>query len=363
MAVERNISTTLFLGSVSVFLKSTATLYEQLGVSLVKMAQFVHPEQLPPKTLITDELQSIYEVILSLGSDFRSSAEWYRTSVIKPLKSILSTTGTERDLAVKRYRETKQASIEARKLARANYSGITNATKAAEAEIKEWYSKLEQKEGNQEKNKKIGAAIEVTEKDLPWERSLKHIGKKENVEEATLRLIQKLKLVQSCRIRYIDSVKKENDYVTLSQENESHALSKTQKAEEDQMNFFIKNILSQVFPENAGSLPTVRTSVTTSDTERLFVADIEKKSIEILSNLNLFKQQSIPYEPGMGVMDAETLGLPEALGVSRDKIKSSLSARENRIEVTEIIIKLFEEIAGTTSKSSVRLLSQIANQR
>ena len=38
------------------------------------------------------------------------------------------------------------------------------------------------------------------------------------------------------------------------------------------------------------------------------------------------------YEEGMGVMDAETLGLPEALGTQRDKIKSSFSSRENRME-------------------------------
>jgi hypothetical protein len=367
LAVERSVSTALFLSNVSLFLSSTATIYEQLGINLIKMAQFERPQKLPRETLIHDDLHSLYEDILSLGSDFRSSAEWYRTSLIAPLKKRLSTNRTERDGATKRYREQRQANVEARKLALANYSRTTKVTKTAEAEIQAWFSTLQQKRirGMNEECEETGETVDATtDKDLPWEKSLKLIGKKEN-EEATIRLIQKLKLVQTCRMQYNESVEKENNCVTLSQEKESLALSKAQKVEEDQLNFFVKDILSQVFSkdENARNLPVVRASVAMSDIDRPFAEGFEKKGIELLSTLKLFKQQSIPYEEGMGVMNAETLGLPEALGIQRDKIKSSFSARENRIEVTEIVIKLFEEIAGVTSKLSFRMLSQITNQR
>ena len=369
MAVERSVSTALFLGNVSLFLSSTATIYEQLGINLIKMAQFERPQQqLSRETLLNDDLQSLYEDILSLGSGFRGSAAWYRTSLIAPLKKMLFTNGTERDSATKRYKEQRRASVEARKLALASYSRTTKVTKNAESEIQRWFSTLQQKrtqvmkEEHNETEETVDAAADL---DLPWEKALKRIGKKENAEEATMRLIQRLKLVQTCRMKYNESVEKENICVRLSQEKESLALSKAQKSEEDQLNFFVEDILSQVYPkdENARKLPVVRANVAMSDSDRPYAEGFEKKGIELLSTLKLFKQQSVPYEEGMGVMDAETLGLPEELGIQRDKIKSSFSARENRIEVTEIVIKLFEEISGVTSKLSLRMLSQITNQR
>jgi hypothetical protein len=366
MAVERSVSTALFLGNVSLFLSSTASLYDQLGVSFVKMAQFVHPQQLPLAKSVRADFQSLHEDILSLGNVFRSSAAWHRTSIIAPLKKVLYTNATERDTAIKRYREQRQASIEARKLALTNFSRLTDAEKTAEAEIKAWFTKLEQKRirGIDDESDNIGGAVDITDKVLPWEKSLKVIGKRKDEEDATLRLIQKLKLVQSCRVQYSESVEKENVCVTLARDNESDALSKAQKAEEDQINFFVRDVLPQVYPkdENSSNLPSARTSISISDAERPFAEGIEKKGKELLTSLNLFKQ-SIPYENGMGVMDADTLGLPEALGIQRDKIKSSFSARQKRIEVTQIVVKLFEEFAGVTSKSSFRMLSQITNHR
>lgn len=367
LAVERSVSTASFLGNVSSFLSSTATLYEQLGGDLIKIAQLVRPQQLPLESSINNNFQSLYEDIMSLGSAFQSSAQWYDTSIIAPLKEILSTNETKRDAAFKQYRELRQASVEARKSALAHYSKTTEAIKNAEAEIQSWILKLQQKErqGMDEEREEIGGVINITDTGLSWEKSLQLLGKKENEEEACASLILKLKFVQSCRLQYSESVEKENNFVTMSHEKESLALIEAQKSEEDQTNFFVKSIMSQIFPknENAGNFPVALTNIVMNDIDRPFTEGIEKKGIELLSNFNLFKQQQIPYEVGMGVMDAETLGLPEALGIQRDKMKSSFSGRENRIEVTEIVIKLFEDVANVTSKATFGIRSQIANQR
>ena len=365
--MERSVATSLFLGNVLVFFTNTGALYEQMGMNLTKMAQFIHPQQMPREISIKDDFDALYEDLLSLGGGFRSLGKFYRSSIVAPLKKILSTNGSQRDATLKQYKQRKQASVEARKLALVNYSKLTNATKTAEDEIQEWYSTLQGKEIQEtdEEGEDIEGAVGFVERELPWEKSLKLIGKKKNEEDATIRLIRNLKLVQSCKINYNINVEEENDCVLLSQESESLALSTTQKAEEDQINFLVKDILTQVFPQNKNGqkLPVAHTSIATSDADRPFAEGIEKKGIELLSGLNLFKQQSLSYEEGMGVMDAETLGLPESLGTQRDKIKSSFSARETRIEVTDIIIKLFEEINGATSKSSLRMLSLISNQR
>ncbi len=367
MCVERSVATSIFLGNVSVFFTNTAALYEQLGMNLMKMAQYIHPQQMPRGIAIDGDFQALYNDFLSLGRSFRSLGKFYRTSIIAPLKKILSKNGGQRDAAVKQYKDRKLGSVNARKVALANLLKLTNATQSAEDEIQSWYSLLREKEVREtdEESKEMEGATEDMDRDLPWEKALTLIGKKRNEENATIRLITKLKLVETCRTQYGENVEDENNCVLLSQESESLALSTAQKAEEDQINFLVRDIFSQVFPEdkNGENLPVARTSPTTSDSATAFQDNFEKKGIELLSSLKLFKQQSLSYEEGMGVMDAETLGLPESLGQQRDRIKSSFSARESRIEVTEITLKLFEEISGVTSKSSLRMISLISNQR
>ena len=367
LCVERSVATAIFLGNVSVFFTNTAALYDQLGMNLVKMAQYIQPQQMPRGIAIDGDFQALYSDFLSLGRGFRIVGKFYRTSIIAPLKKILSKNGGQRDAAVKQYKDRKLASVHARKLALANLLKLANATQSAEDEIQSWYSLLREKAVREtdEESKETEGATEDMDKDLPWEKALKLIGKKRNEENATVRLITKLKLVETCRTQYGENVEDENNCVLLSQESESLALSTAQKAEEDQINFLVKEIFSQVFPEdkNGENLTVARTSPTTSDSATAFQDNFEKKGIELLSSLKLFKQQSLSYEEGMGVMDAETLGLPESLGQQRDKIKSSFSARESRIEVTEITLKLFEEISSVTSKSSLRMISLISNQR
>jgi len=366
LGVERSVATAIFLGNVSVFFTNTAALYEQLGMNLVKMAQYINPEQMPRGIPMNDDFQALYDDLLLLGRGFRSLGKFYRSSIIAPLKKILSRNGGQRDAAVKQYKDRKLASISARKLALVNLSKLTNATQSAEDEIRSWYSLVQGKasETEEESKETEGAAADV-DKDFPWVKALKLIGKTKKEEDATIRLIMKLKLVETCRTQYSENIQEENNCVLLSQESESLALSTAQKAEEDQLNFLVKDIFSQVFPQdkNGENVPLSRNSMTMNDSDRTNQEGLEKKGIELLSTLKLFKQPSLSYEEGMGVMDAETLGLPESLGMQRDKIRSSFSARENRIEVTEIILKLFEEISTVTSKSSLRMLSLISNQR
>eukprot|EP00536_Pseudo-nitzschia_multiseries_P001995 jgi/Psemu1/322342/estExt_fgenesh1_pg.C_260056 len=365
LAVERNISTTLFLDNISTFLSNLASIYEQLGMNLVKLSCFISPQQLPFKTSIDDDFRSLYEVILSLSDGFRNSADCYRSTIITSMQKLLTTNGTERDMAVKRYREARQECVDARKAALSNYSKTKNTANAVEKEILTWFSILQkqQKSANMEETKETEGTVEFLETDLPWEKSLKLIGRNEDEMESTSLLIKKLKLVQACEEQYIGSVEKENKCVASSQEKEEMALTKAQKMEEDQMNFFVNVVLAKVFPRNEskGDLSTTRPSFAVSGEERTF--GTEKKGIELLSSLNLFKAQNTPYEEGMGRMDAETLGLPEDLGVQRDNIKSSFSSRENLIKVTGIVLKLFEEIANVTAKSSFKLRSQITSQR
>ena len=366
LAVEKNVATSIFLGNVLVFFTNTGALYEQLGMNLIKMTQFVHPQQIPPGISIQDDFATLYKDLLALGGGFRSLGKFYRLSIVAPLKKMLSKNNSQRGAVLKQYRERKQSSVEVRKLALANYSKLKDATKTAEDEVRTWYSRIQRKEaqeidGDSKEMEAMNAGI--VESDSSWEKALKLIGKKKGEYDATILLIKRLKLIQSSRTQYKKYIDEENSFVILSQESEALALNTTQKAEEDQMNFFVKDILSQVFPadKNLANLRVSQTNIGSHDTDKTLAETFEEK---LFSGMKLFKQgPSMSYEEGMGVMDAETLGLPEELGAQRDKIKSSFSSRENRMEVTEIIIKLFEEINGLTSKSSQRMLNQVSHQR
>jgi len=367
LVVERSRNTVLFLGNISVFLSGVATIYEQLGIYLIKTSQTIRPQQLSSfKTPIDDDFQSLYESILHLSSGFRNSAICYRNTIISSLQKTLTDNGKVTGAFINQYREVKQASLEARKLALMNYSKCTNAVKAAEMEIQLWVSNMQQKKNDgivSEESKEQGE-IEISDTDFPWVKSLKLLGEKENKIESTLRLIQKLKVVQLCETRYVESVSKENELVKVVEEAEVLALGKTQQMERELLNSFVSVILGKVFPKdnNAEYVSVNPTGIRRNgDVDKPFTEGIEKKGKDLLANL--FKQQSVPYEEGMGVMDAETLGLPESVGIKRDKVKSSFSTRGNRIKVTEIVIKLFEEIANVTFKSSSRMRSQIVNQR
>jgi hypothetical protein len=64
----------------------------------------------------------------------------------------------------------------------------------------------------------------------------------------------------------------------------------------------------------------------------------------------LFKQQTLKYEEGTGIMEAETLGLPEEAGRLRDKIQSSFAARSARIKVSQALKTVLEELIMANSK-------------
>ena len=57
------------------------------------------------------------------------------------------------------------------------------------------------------------------ENDSSWEKALKLIGKRKGEQDATIRLIRKLKIIQFSRIQYNRNIEEENNFVILSQES------------------------------------------------------------------------------------------------------------------------------------------------
>lgn len=70
----------------------------------------------------------------------------------------------------------------------------------------------------------------------------------------------------------------------------------------------------------------------------------EKKPKDFFKNL--LKAQSQDNDEGLGVMEADTLGLPEVVGSLRDEMKSCVAARALRGQVARILAISLEEMAS-----------------
>ncbi|KAG7355765.1 protein of unknown function DUF4782 containing protein [Nitzschia inconspicua] len=366
LAMQRSNSTELFCREIANFLNGIATLYEQYGVNLVKIAQSVCPGRLPfdEKSLVLQEdFAMLYENIKAFGDAFRSLAQYFRSSITASIRTTLAETSKTVEAANDRYQRVRQDCFQSRQSANALHTKYQNALQAAEDEIQLW---LKKRNAGTPQVECDDNGIEMPDVDYPWEKVLHRFGKSNR--EGTLSLIQRLKDVKSCEADYVDAVTKENQKVDLSQEMESVALQKLQETEQDRLLLFALSVVDKVFHAEIDMERLKSATPLNANTEASFAEGFEKKSKDILAGLNagLFKQQSLPYEPGMGVMEAETMGLPTEVGELRDKVKAAFSNHEIRIKATQTLLKLLEDIGELTSQSSaevtIRSQAQIGNQ-
>ena len=77
---------------------------------------------------------------------------------------------------------------------------------------------------------------------------------------------------------------------------------------------------------------------------------------------NLLKTNSQAYEEGVGLMEAETLGLPEDIGQLRDDVKTSIAARGSRAQVVKALASFLEEVAVAASVLASGLETRIGQE-
>jgi VAD1 Analog of StAR-related lipid transfer domain len=367
LAVQRSQSSGYFCREIANFLIGIATIYEQYGVNLVKIAQQIRPGRLPfdEKALVLQEdFATLYDDIKAFGDGFRTLAQYFRSSIATSVRTTLTETSKTVEAANDRYQRVRQDCFQSRQWAKALFSKYQKALDAAEYEIQTWLKECDG--GASSAMESSEHSIEMPLSDVAWEKSLYRLGSKNY--EGTLRLIQKLKEVENCEREYAEAVNKENQKVDLSQEMETVALEKLQETEQDRLLLFALTVVDKVFHGEIDMEGLKLNTPANLNTEASFAEGFEKKGKDLLAGLNagLFKQQSIPYEPGMGRMEAETLGLPTEVGEIRDRVKATFSKHEVRIKATEAIFKLLEEIGELTSQSSsevtIRTQAQIGNQ-
>jgi hypothetical protein len=177
-----------------------------------------------------------------------------------------------------------------------------------------------------------------------WEKALTRLGS--NVPGNTVHLVQQLKVVQNCEAKYRELVSKENKVIDEVHEVEGLGLNEIQSVVQGRLEFFLDPLAANICNyEKEAIASTSVASIDESTTTPLL-----EKRIEGGLFAGLFKQQTLKYEEGTGIMEAETLGLPEESGRLRDKIQSSFAARSARIKVSQVLKTVVDELIMGNSK-------------
>ena len=187
------------------------------------------------------------------------------------------------------------------------------------------------------------------------------VGEESNAtltDSANKKTSKQLADVQKFQAKYERLVKYENECVKQSQRIESMALDTLQKMEEDRLVIFVRGLVQTLqahrvtLEETVVSLNLKYDDVTESN---------ESSSESRISGTKRFlfpRRNSIETEAA-GVMDAETLGLPTEMGALRDKVRSQLAARRERLQATKTLALFLENVAKTCVKLGLTTVSSL----
>jgi hypothetical protein len=345
LATERSKKIAVFERRIGQFVWDVASLYETFGRSVLKATQLIEPKIIALPAQYDGNAENFCEEIRSFAIGFRRTAGFYRTKLHKPLQSSLQENRLSIDTSNQRYVRSRNDCCQARKNALEARKLYIKAVEDSEKAVVAWAIAKKEGEGKDVEKQVSG------DDDLPWERTLNRLGS--DLPRATKRLIESLRNVQTCKITYAKLVEEENKEVSEAQEVELEALKTFQKVELARIKSFLESFVKPLCDVQSHHTERVQithdamsngSSAAGDDEFNAFAAEIEKKGKDLIANI-FNKQQNVPYEEGMGVMDAETLGLPNELGVIRDTVKSNVAAGESATKSLQILGTFLEDFS------------------
>jgi hypothetical protein len=355
LALARSKSLAVFGRRIAAFLLEIANLYEGFGVATQKACQAIQPESVLARSIIGDVSLKLYKSIWSFSGEVRGLASSYRNRVVPPLQKAVTASGDNINATYLPYVDARRKSFETRQKGLLTRRKYMKAVQDAESVFNDWV-----RARNEAPAEIPVGALRATDSDLPWERTLKILGRRV-AGSLTGTLIQLLKDVQVYQKQYQDFVDAENRAVAHAQEMEIRALQEMQMVEKERLRFFIDSVVARICNAEKEAIEAVVLSpqkASEEDLGKIALENLEKKGKDLLANF--FKTNSaVQYEEGMGLMDAETLGLPEDVGLLRDKVKSTFAACQTRIEASEMLAEFLEEMAAAATKLAYGLNTQV----
>jgi hypothetical protein len=313
--------------------------YENIGLVSFKCSQLLQPRQLPFPASLEEQSLSLHFTLASFSTTTRQLAQFYRNTIASPLRESLTANGVIVRNSNQRYLQVRQQSKEARLKAISARKAYMRAVKNAEWAFDSWKKARATKPPLAEDDGTDNASSIDG-----WEKALARLGS--NVPGNTVHLVQQLKVVQNSEAKYKELVAKENEVIDEVQEVEGLGLNEIQSVVQGRLEFFLDPLAANICNYEKEAIA----STSVASMEELTTASLLEKRSEGGLFAGLFKQQTLKYEEGTGIMEAETLGLPEESGRLRDKIQSSFAARSARIKVSQTVKTVLDELIMGNSK-------------
>jgi hypothetical protein len=316
---------------------------------------------------VAGRVHATQKSVMSFAKQIQGLAICIKGSVARPWKGYMTTIGEQAPNIFQGYSSARAKAYQSRQAALTMRAKYATALQEAEAAIQEFREIKKIKSGSDEFHDQTTSlptsADPSTSETVDWESELRHFGMENDAVALTDRVISHVKDIRSIEAQYQELVKKENQAVEYVQTMEVMALEALSKLEEERLQNFIETI-SRALEAEKGALEKMVLSLQEDKMDSTLISPDRKRKQQqqqdFFASL-LPTKQSGQYEEGMGVMDAETLGLPQEVGKLRDEARSRLEARSLRMQVTRILASFLEDIASASAGLSTAILNRLAN--
>lgn len=303
-----------------------------------------------------------HKSLVSFAKQVQGLAICIKGSVARPWKGYMITVGELAPNIYQGYASARKKASQARQAVLTARAKCVTSSQEAETAIQEFLDfKMSQTLSDDLKDKEPMSNRSESKID-DWETSLKDFGLKYNVVALTDRVVNRVKEVLSFEAQYKELVDKEKQAIEYVQTMEVMALEALSKLEEERIQNFTETV-SRTLQAEKGALDKMILSLQEDKVESSLVSPDRRKKQQqqqdFFASL-LTQRPSGQYEEGMGVMDADTLGLPQEVGKLRDEVRSRLEARSSRMQAMRTLASFFEEVASAAAGLSTAIFNRLA---
>lgn len=340
------------------------SLWENYAQAIFKAGQGLQPilsSTTVAAAAATPSLLSVQEATLSWSRECHKLARTVRECLVAQWQGLLVSTHPDAVATiVATLSASRQACVVARQRARHVQEKYRRAVQEAEAAARECQSK-ESTEMEADVAFTNATASAVTTATVTTESAL--ILEPAAASEVPVRVATKLKQVQRHLAAYQRLVAVENQAVKQCQRLEGMALESMQNLEEDRVVAFCHatrtTLAAQREAVNEMVLALKQDGNEQGASETLVSEKKGRKSL-----VNLLKATSGQFDAmeSSGIMDTETLGLPEEVGKLRDQVRTQIAARSSRIQVVRGLAQFLEHVSSVSAKLGTNLKQLVGKQ-
>ncbi|KAL7579838.1 hypothetical protein ACA910_004851 [Epithemia clementina (nom. ined.)] len=331
-------------------LQELTSLYAQFAVSLNKAGQML-PSLTSSMNAAAEEaglkepvpLLALQESMLSWAKEKSKVASRVRSAILPLTQNFLISHNDTTNGIQQRYNQSRSTCAFARGRALNTYAKFVKAMREVEmliAELTRGNSNDDGTNGSQDTT----TAVDPLSKSTPTPRTPKRFE---------TRLRESIKDAKHHEGKYKLRVRWENDCVALCQRLEAMALDTLQTMEQDRLAIFV-SVMVKVLAAQKESLDAGVISLNREIQQVINGEPTEagkKRAHKFVKMLTGAANNSfLSDEETSGVMDAETLGLPEEIGQLRDKVRSRVAARRERIQLAKTLSLFFESVIKASTK-------------